>query len=456
MTSFGLVGLDLQYLKHEITPIQQITWSTTLFRSSLRCVVRDFDQRTSTTIFTSDTCHDKNRSFLRCEACKNGHIYNSPADALQHLHDVHFECSSRKLKERLHDDHCSVWIANASPGLSEDSEMIKYAEQFADQITEIFGMLNEIKWLFASTDTAGVWRRHTTWPRLPRDLVDAFETLLCLYVLTAKQLSLFNRLSAPGFHSRRDRERLRRLEDYCPQVYVQVKSLLSLVKTDILINENVDGGDDTLGIQAIGARFLIAALATTVQNRGTPSSREITSKTTTRATPQFMEMYEKCKHNIQFQMSRRPQKRGFVTIHHLEEELRALCCVVDSQRYILLQCLTADKKVLAHEPGRPEIEYTMKQVARLESRTREVERLQKEIAALKLRVGQTIDVLEEDHGKAIRVFTVVTLFFLPLSVFASRLNKFCGAASSRMTPFVCSIMLIYLQQAGPSSRVLWA
>jgi hypothetical protein len=38
---------------------------------------------------------------------------------------------------------------------------------------------------------------------------------------------------------------------------------------------------------------------------------------------------------------------------------------------------------------------------------------------LKEQVKQTIEILEEDHGKAIRVFTFVTLLFLPLSFVTS-------------------------------------
>ncbi|KAJ4213230.1 hypothetical protein NW759_011073 [Fusarium solani] len=45
--------------------------------------------------------------------------------------------------------------------------------------------------------------------------------------------------------------------------------------------------------------------------------------------------------------------------------------------------------------------------------------LREKSTALKENVKQTVEVLEENHGKAIRAFTIVTLFFLPLSFVSS-------------------------------------
>lgn len=46
----------------------------------------------------------------------------------------------------------------------------------------------------------------------------------------------------------------------------------------------------------------------------------------------------------------------------------------------------------------------------------EVQNLQKSARALRERVRQLIEVMDEDHGKAIRVFTIVTVLFLPMYV----------------------------------------
>jgi Mg2+ and Co2+ transporter CorA len=46
----------------------------------------------------------------------------------------------------------------------------------------------------------------------------------------------------------------------------------------------------------------------------------------------------------------------------------------------------------------------------------EIHNLQRSARALKERVHQLIEVTDEDHGKAIRVFTIVTVLFLPMYV----------------------------------------
>jgi hypothetical protein len=46
----------------------------------------------------------------------------------------------------------------------------------------------------------------------------------------------------------------------------------------------------------------------------------------------------------------------------------------------------------------------------------EVRRLRRSASALRERVRQLIEITDEDHGKAIRVFTIVTVLFLPMYV----------------------------------------
>jgi hypothetical protein len=59
------------------------------------------------------------------------------------------------------------------------------------------------------------------------------------------------------------------------------------------------------------------------------------------------------------------------------------------------------------------------QLSMLTRREVDIDILKVKAKSLKGQVKQTIEILEEDHGKAIRVFTIVTLFFLPLSFVSS-------------------------------------
>jgi hypothetical protein len=50
----------------------------------------------------------------------------------------------------------------------------------------------------------------------------------------------------------------------------------------------------------------------------------------------------------------------------------------------------------------------------LKAKNDEVRELYNSTEALRERVKQTLEIMDEGHGKAIRVFTFVTVFFLPM------------------------------------------
>ena len=61
-----------------------------------------------------------------------------------------------------------------------------------------------------------------------------------------------------------------------------------------------------------------------------------------------------------------------------------------------------------------EANFLSDEAKRLVSRSRLAEGLLNRLDFFQQRIKQQIEVLEEGHGKAIRVFTFVTAFFLPL------------------------------------------
>ncbi|KAL2277848.1 hypothetical protein FJTKL_15138 [Diaporthe vaccinii] len=408
---------------------RQITWSTTPSRDNLQCVVRDFDRVMSVPADQpNDVSNTKKKRFADCEACRKNHVYNSPRDAVKHIHDVHFDCTAAEYQDRLHDDPCSVWIKEATVALYQNAAIIQEAQDLIEFLSSVSGMLNEIQWLVAST-AKGV-QDQTSRPQLPSSLVHAFDALLSYYIFTARHFSLINRSLGPTDKSRARtgelRVRLQRIKRRCREVSLDVTDLLANAKKDILLEGTQDQGEDALGIQAVGAEFLMAALVTTVQNRSInlPDKRGL--QTTAQKSADIIEMYKKYNSQIHFEANRRPQRRVFIAIHELEEELRALARVLESQRRLLawytgkIEPRHSDLSYeMYREPYRFERKYIEKQLRRLSLRQREVARLQEKAAALKRHVGQMIAVLEEDHGKAIRVFTIVTLFFLPLSFVTS-------------------------------------
>lgn len=63
------------------------------------------------------------------------------------------------------------------------------------------------------------------------------------------------------------------------------------------------------------------------------------------------------------------------------------------------------------------------------AKLREVQKLQRSADALRERVRQLIEIMDEDHGKAIRVFTMVTVLFLPMYVVKKDRTERCSFAS---------------------------
>lgn len=150
----------------------------------------------------------------------------------------------------------------------------------------------------------------------------------------------------------------------------------------------------------------MAAVIQTVQNRnfnpsrGTPPlSSQVPAKL------DLINMYNKYNSQLHFEISRRPQKRLLIALHEQEDELGALWDITKSQQSMVrafgFYSASAADFIDQHSQ-------------KLNLRLNTFARLKSDTSALKLRAVRMMEILEEDHGKAIRVFTVVTLFFLPM------------------------------------------
>lgn len=354
---------------------------------------------------------------------------------MKHIHARHCDCTIAEHKDRLHDDPCSVWIKETAQRGNQESQIIIQTQDVIEFLSKISGLLNEIQWLVAST-VRNV-RYQTSRPQLPSSLVHAFDALLSYYIFTSRQLSLINRSIGrePTKRSRRDTNSLgaqsRRASRRCRKVGLNVVELLANAKKDILLMGTKDQENDSLGLHVVGIHFLMAALVTVVQNRKPNLPEQGAVQTTIRSSTDVIDMYKEYSIQLRWEANRRPQKRVVVAIHEIEEELRALSQLVNSQERMLswymdnIKSRTGILKSGDYYSRMRKLKffqkfqkgYIEKQCERLQRRQREIDQLQENAAALKLHVGWMIDILEEDHGKAIRVFTMVTLFFLPLCVY---------------------------------------
>lgn len=128
----------------------------------------------------------------------------------------------------------------------------------------------------------------------------------------------------------------------------------------------------------------------------------------------------------QFQVNHRPGKRLIRAINLLQEELQALMQINSWQQELIQRysCVLDDKTYEIDLPARRAMyrhEGMLLQscAEQLQSSAREMNNLIRRCGPLSDSTKQSLEINEEDHGKAIMVFTVVTIIFLPLSFVTS-------------------------------------
>ncbi|KAF3037262.1 hypothetical protein E8E12_007701 [Didymella heteroderae] len=141
------------------------------------------------------------------------------------------------------------------------------------------------------------------------------------------------------------------------------------------------------------------------------------------------DMYREYLSTIQFQVNHRPGKRLLRSINLLQEEIAALQEVNTQQSKLISNYMNVldDTTYEGDIPSRRAI-FPYERML-LESCQESLKMTDQEYRYLLARCGplsdstkQSLEINEEDHGKAIMVFTVVTVIFLPLSFVTSFLG----------------------------------
>ncbi|CAN9173540.1 unnamed protein product [Alternaria alternata] len=133
------------------------------------------------------------------------------------------------------------------------------------------------------------------------------------------------------------------------------------------------------------------------------------------------QLYQEYTSKLEYQIYQFPRKRLLRTIHKLQEELTVVQLVNSWQTKAFdnfLQILdprtfklpTSDRISLFL----PESECISESLKSLQSKAVELEALKKRTQYLREQLKQSVEILEEDHGKAILMFTIITTIFLPL------------------------------------------
>ncbi|KKP07345.1 hypothetical protein THAR02_00542 [Trichoderma harzianum] len=242
-------------------------------------------------------------------------------------------------------------------------------------------------------------------PPLPKHIFYAFQKIVQVFVLRSKRLSLMTRIkTASGIDQSTISDKINELHRFEKTAKDRMLDLLDHAKRDIFLSSNTSSDIERPQPQAVGAEFLALALICKSHNllfeAKTPNPRH---------NDNTLELYKDYASEVHYQANQRPQNRVFPDIRDLEEELDALDTLLSDQK----ECLHKFAKSISPDTLRlttmTRVAQNRAEKAYQDNHTRQFDR----------RMQEDIEIMEEDHGKAIRVFTIVTLFFLPLSFVSS-------------------------------------
>lgn len=201
---------------------------------------------------------------------------------------------------------------------------------------------------------------------------------------------------------------------------------LEQARVDIILASKTNNRPGDVALASIGPEFVIAMISSRLSlrqlpNNSTPIDRATGGDNTETRSVDVGEVYKTCADQLQLQVNQKPKKLLLPDIYALEEELDILLRLNAWQRkfcHDLFSVLDPSSYRITTKARisyfRIEGYHLSKTIRRLEARRNELCGLQRRAEKLRDQLQQSIEIEEESHGKAIRVFTFVTLFFLPL------------------------------------------
>ncbi|KAL6816346.1 hypothetical protein V8C40DRAFT_282248 [Trichoderma camerunense] len=385
-------------------------------------IIRDFSaalQRTS----RSQSPNSQKTLLAKCGDCKGGKHYSSAEEALKHFHNEHFDCHHRG--NRPYDDPCYSWLHRIwhshYPLRNERNDLLRNVQEFERELSELVLHMNELHAMVTSKEDDSMGDLAIR-PPLPKHIFYAFQKIVQVFILRSKRLSLMTRIkTSSGIDQSKISDKINELQRFEETAKDRILDRLDHAKRDIFLSGNTSSDIERSQPQAVGAELLALALICKSHNL------LFEAKTSnSRPNDNTLEVYQDYASELHCQANQRPQKRVFLDIRNLEEELDALNTLLSHQK----ECLHKFAKSISPDTlrlttmtrvaqNRAEKAYQDNHTRQLDRRIQEVRNVKTRSKFLKEQVKQDIEIMEEDHGKAIRVFTIVTLFFLPLSFVSS-------------------------------------
>ena len=343
--------------------------------------------------------------------------FSSLHKALEHVHS-HIGSTRHPIFVNPHEDPCVVWLTAYHKWSSDRwvSTIRPLIDKLRECAREMRSRVTQIGMFYPGvTDDGSGTRQHS----LPKSLVEAFETIIKLYQRTALYLIdcnasvsdsyLFSKIPSTGLD-------FSHLEATFAEEFKQYTAKLDQYLADAhrhaVVWNSMDNQPEGFGLKQVGLEFLLTGTLEALQCRPLEDGG-------TRG--ELMDVFKERTSRLRFLTRAKPSKILFMEINSLETDLDALLHLTKCQARMLEKTREVFDPGSSEETPQYRLETFDREVSiirdlesRLEARETEISQLQRRASRLRTQVMQAVEVLEEGHVKAIRVFTVVTLFFLPL------------------------------------------
>jgi hypothetical protein len=364
-------------------------------------------------------------SISKCEECRYNRAYSDPNAALKHLRK-HAQSTSQIATSNNASSNTDEHLETQEPNLQnwvKSSKQAKRERLNAGFITLVMQATDEAKQILAETkDLAeGVKQgdgRLSPLYTLPHELLKTLRRLVVFYL--AVERAFHHTEAIVDKKTKVDRKdvpfRKQGLE-VLQRFSKDVKTSLRSARKDLCYMARSTNPDDLAGRLSLSAEYLCSWLIRRLLVRPVDNSMTVT------------DIYREYFSKLQFQVNHRPSKRLLRAINLLQEELSALGQVTTWQtnliyNYTQVLNYATYNNFNQHRDAYFPIENSLlnSSMDSLIDTREDFEELKRRLGPLSESAKQSTEINDEDHGKAIFVFTVITAIFLPLSFVTSYLG----------------------------------
>ncbi|KAL5120030.1 hypothetical protein ACEQ8H_002128 [Pleosporales sp. CAS-2024a] len=357
------------------------------------------------------------KSIKHCRRCTSGVPFVTSEAAIDHLQS-HKKPAEQKpaTNQTAIDPNLSDWIVYSKQLEREEANAggLKILSQACTDALELLKNLKELGDGVRNEDgkMSGLYT-------FPRGLLEAFRKLIVFYL--AVERALYHTEESYQNFGKASRDSTLPYSDDGMEVLKRfaqgVANSVQLAREDLCSMVSVDTSTDPLQDVSLGPEYICSWLMRRLLVKPLENRLAIG------------DMYREYLSNIQFQVNHRPGKRLIRRLNLLQEELQVLAMINSSQTKVVQNYMRVlDDRTyevyMAYRHSMFLFERTLLQstLENLAIAREEYNELIRRCGPLSDQTKQSLEIYEEDHGKAINAFTVVTVIFLPLSFVTSYLG----------------------------------